>query len=144
MKKLAFFPLALLLLAAGDPSSIVKYRQASMKAMGQHMTACSLIVKGQIASRADLAAHAEAIASTSKRMVEWFPAGTGSDKIRTDARPSIWSQPAQFKAAAAKLERESAKLAALAKKNDTKGFDAQFKVVGDSCKECHDSFRAQD
>ena len=135
---------ALLFLAADTPQAIVKYRQASMKSMGAHMSAMSLVVKHQIASRADLATHAEAIHGVSRNLAELFPAGSGPDKVKSDAKPAIWQQLPEFKRAAARLERESAKLAELAKKNDAKAFDDQFKVVADACDDCHDSFRVRD
>ena len=143
MKK--FIPIAaLLFLAADSPQSIVKYRQASMKAMGAHMSAMSLVVKHQIASRADLAAHAEAVHGVSKSIAGLFPAGSGPDKVKSDAKAAIWQQLPEFKAEAQELERASAKLAELAKKGDAKAFDAQFKVVGETCNDCHQSFRVQD
>ena len=143
MKKL--IPLfALLFLAANKPESIVKYRQASMKSMGAHMSAMSLVVKHQIASRADLAAHAEAIYGVSRDLDALFPAGSGPDKVKTDAKPAVWQQLPEFKHDAEQLERESAKLAELAKKGDAKAFDEQFKVVGETCNDCHNSFRVHD
>jgi cytochrome c556 len=135
---------ALLFLAADAPDSVVKYRQATMKAMGQHMTAMSLVVKRQIASRGGLFAHAEAVHATSKEIAALFPSGSGPDKVRTDAMKDVWARAAEFRAAAAKLERESAKLADAARKNDAKTFDAQFKVVNDTCNSCHDAFRTRD
>ena len=136
--------LALLSLAADSPQAIVKYRQSSMKSMGAHMSAMSLVVKHEISSRADLAAHAEAIHALSHDLVEWFPAGSGPDKIQSDAKQAIWQQMPKFKREAQKLELESAKLAQLAKKNDAKAFEAQFKVVADTCDNCHNTFRVRD
>jgi len=144
MKKPFFFLAALLFLAADSPQSIVKYRQASMKSMGAHMSAMSLVVKHQISSRIDLAAHAEAIHGVSRNLADLFPAGSGPDKVKSDAKAAIWQQLPEFKAEAQELERASAKLAELAKKGDGKAFDAQFKVVGETCNDCHQSFRVQD
>jgi cytochrome c556 len=144
MKKILVLPLALLFLAADSPQATVKYRQASMKSMGAHMSAMSLVVKRQIASRADLAAHAEAIHGVSRGIAEMFPAGSSPDKVKSDAKPAIWQQLPELKRDAERLERESAKLAELAKKNDAKAFDDQFKVVAESCDVCHDSFRVRD
>jgi cytochrome c556 len=144
MKNILVLPLALLFLAADSPQATVKYRQASMKSMGAHMSAMSLVVKHQIASRADLAAHAEAIHGVSRGLGELFPAGSSPDKVKSDAKPAIWQQLPEFKRDAARLERESAKLAELAKKNDAKAFDDQFKVVAEACDICHDSFRVRD
>ena len=134
----------LLLLAADSPQSIVKYRQASMKSMGAHMSAMSLVVKHQISSRSGLAAHAEAIHGVSRNLADLFPAGSGPDKVKSDAKAAIWQQLPEFKQEAHELERASAKLAELAKKGDARAFDAQFKVVGETCNDCHQSFRVQD
>ena len=108
------------------------------------MSAMSLVVKHQIASRADLAAHAEAIYGVSRDLDALFPAGSGPDKVKTDAKPAVWQQLPEFKHDAEQLERESAKLAELAKKGDAKAFDEQFKVVGETCNDCHNSFRVHD
>ncbi|HJW96183.1 MAG TPA: cytochrome c [Thermoanaerobaculia bacterium] len=143
MKKL-LIAFGLLFLAADSPQAIVKYRQTSMKAMGAHMSAISLVVKHQIASRADLAVHAEAIAGLSRSVGEWFPAGTGPDKVKSGAKAEIWRQMPELKRDAARLERESAKLVELAKKKDTKAFDAQYIVVANTCDDCHDVFRVRD
>jgi cytochrome c556 len=43
-----------------------------------------------------------------------------------------------------KLERESGKLAADAKRGDVKAFDAQFETVAGACGECHQRFRQKD
>ena len=144
MKKLLIPLAALLFLAADKPESIVKYRQASMKSMGSHMSAMSLVVKHQISTRADLPAHAEAVHGVSRNLADLFPAGSGPDRVKSDAKAAIWQQLPEFRQQAQQLERESAKLAELAKKGDAKAFDAQFKVVGETCNDCHESFRVQD
>ncbi len=144
MRRILFPLLALFLAAADSPQAVVKYRQASMKAMGGHMNAMSLVVKHQISTRADLETHAEAVHGVSRTLVGLFPVGTGPDQIRTEAKAVIWQQLPEFKRSAETLERESAKLEALAKKGDASGFDQQFKVVSDTCSSCHDSFRVHD
>jgi len=144
MRRIPFLIITLLFAAADSPQAIVKYRQASMKSMGGHMSAMSLVVKHQISSRADLVAHAEAVHGVSRRLVELFPAGTGSDVVRSEAKPLIWQRMPMFKRDAENLERESAKLESLAKKGEAKAFDEQFKVVSDACSDCHDSFRVHD
>ena len=64
--------------------------------------------------------------------------------MKSDAKPAIWQQLPEFRREAEQLERESAKLAELAKKGDAKAFDQQFNVVGDTCNDCHQSFRVRD
>ncbi|MFL6246083.1 MAG: c-type cytochrome [Thermoanaerobaculia bacterium] len=122
----------------------MKYRQTVMKAMGAHMSAMSLVVKKKVTRRTQLAAHAEAIRALSGDLPALFPAGTGAAKVKTAALPAVWSQPQNFVAAARTLERESAKLAELARKGDARGFDAQFEKVGAACNACHKAFRQKE
>jgi cytochrome c556 len=130
--------------AADDPASMVKYRQSVMKSMGAHMSAMSLVVKKQVGSRAQLAAHAEAIRGMSDGLAAFFPAGTGPERVKTSALPAIWQRSAEFTAAAQALQREAAALTTAAKAADTHAFDAQFARVSDACSGCHKQFRQRD
>ena len=140
MKKLLFV-LAVFSVAADAPEAVVKYRQATMKSMGAHMSAMSVVVKGQVSNRAQLAVHAEAIHGVSAGLADLFPR---LEKVKTAAKPAIWSDPKEFHAAADGLQHESAKLAELAAKKDWKAFDVQFARVTEACDRCHDRFRVRD
>jgi Zn-dependent metalloprotease/cytochrome c556 len=140
MKKIVLV-LAVLSIAADDPVAVVKYRQATMKSMGAHVSAMSLVVKGQVSDRAQLAAHAAAIHGVSVGLVDLFPK---LERVKTAAKPEIWSEPKEFRADADALEHESAKLAELAAKKEWKAFDAQFARVVEACDRCHDGFRVRD
>lgn len=132
-------------LSAGDaPQAVVNYRQATMRALAAHMTAMSMVVKKQVTMRGGMAGQAEALHATALGMVDFFPAGTGPDRVDTDARADVWKRANEFKAAAAAFERESARLFEVAKAGNAAAFDAQFAVVGASCASCHKAFRAQD
>ena len=61
----------------------------------------------------------------------------------TKALPEIWKDPAKFKAAADKMQAEIVKLAAAAKTGNLANLKAAFGPVGDTCKACHDDFRAK-
>jgi len=141
---LATLLLAATALAAGKPADSVKYRQSVMKAMGAHMTALSMIAKGQVADRGQFTAHAEAIHALSGEIPNLFPAGSGPDKVKTSAKSDVWQRAADFKAAAAKLESESAKLVAAAKHNDAAARNTQFAATGEQCNGCHKVFRVRD
>jgi cytochrome c556 len=138
-------PVALLLATAArsadDAPSLVKYRQSVMKSIGAHMSAMSLVVKKKVTRRSDLAAHAEAIHALSGGIPALFPKGTDAAEVATAALPAVWREPEKFAAHARALERESARLAGLARKSDAAGFDAQFAKVGDTCNACHKTFR---
>ncbi|HVR41727.1 MAG TPA: cytochrome c [Thermoanaerobaculia bacterium] len=130
--------------AADDPTALVKYRQSDMKSMGAHMKAMSLVVKKQVSPRTQLAAHAEAIRGLSEGLGAFFPAGSDPSHVTTAAKPEIWSRFNEFTAAAQKLQRESAKLAELAKRGNASAFNAQYEIVSAACNECHKRFRTSD
>jgi len=136
--------LALTTAASDAPEAVVKYRQSVMKAMAAHMTAASLIVKKQAGTRARLAEHAEAIHALSDDLWSLFPAGSGAEKVKTAALPSVWQRQREFVVASAALRTESAKLAALANRGDGQALAAQFDAVAAACSSCHKTFRARD
>lgn len=74
-----------------------------------------------------------------------FPVGTSvDDGFDTEALPSIWQKPEEFKAAAQKLVDESAKLVTIAAEGNKAATGAQAMAMGGSCKGCHDQFRLDD
>jgi cytochrome c556 len=73
----------------------------------------------------------------------FFDKGTGSEAGKTAALPAIWEKWDDFKAAAAKLGTESAKLAEAAKEGNQAAVAAQFSALAKSCDGCHEIFRAK-
>jgi cytochrome c556 len=146
MKRLA---IALLLVstaatAADAPDAVVKYRQSVMRALGAHMSAMSLVVKKKVSNRSQLGAHAEAIRALATGIPDLFPAGTGPDKVKTDAKPELWQHLPDLKHDSSALELESAKLVVAARRGDAKAFDAQYERLGQACADCHNAYRLKD
>ena len=54
---------------------------------------------------------------------------------------AIWTEQAQFKAGADKIQAEAAKLNAAAKTGNLDAIKTAFGAVGQSCKACHDNYR---
>jgi cytochrome c556 len=75
---------------------------------------------------------------------KWFPAGTGPEAGKTLALADIWAKPEEFKAAMKLFSEAAPKLHAAANAGDVAAIKAAFGVVGKSCKNCHDQFRAKD
>ncbi len=129
--------------AADEPANIVKYRKAVMRAIGGHMAALSAVAKGEISFSEKTAGHAHALHEMSKDLTALFPEGTDYETVGdTDVLPEIWTQWADFEAAAQSFEDESAKLAEFAESGDAAGFSAQIAQVGiNGCSKCHDGYR---
>lgn len=129
--------------AAVNAKAVVEARQNQFKTFGKSMKAINDGLKADAPDMAAIASNAATIRGLAPRIVTWFPKGTGPETgLKMEARAEIWSDPAGFAAAARRLEPEAAKLEALARAGDVAGARAQVRLVGGSCKGCHDKFKA--
>jgi cytochrome c556 len=83
----------------------------------------------------------ETIAAAIATFPSLFP--PGSENVKDEAAPTIWSDPEGFKAAAAKLETD-AKAAAAAADQGLDAFKAAFNTVGEDCGGCHQKYRQKE
>ena len=122
------------------PEDAVKYRKAALTVMGTHFGRIGAMANGRVPFDAAAADNSAAIVQTMSALPwEGFVAGT--DKGETRALPEIWTEQAEFKKGAEKLQAETAKLSAAAKTGDLDAVKAAFGAVGQSCKACHDAYR---
>jgi cytochrome c556 len=119
----------------------IEYRQGALAVMGHHFGHIGAMVNGKLPFDAK-AAQADADLVQTLSRLPWPAFVEGSDKGDTSAKPEVWSQPDKFRAAAARLQDATAKLAAAAAKA-TKPDDlkAAFGAAAETCKSCHDDFR---
>jgi len=96
-------------------------------------------------SKAVIATNAAKLKGLAAQLPTWFPKGSGPESgYKTDAKPVVWTDAAEFSAAAGRLQTETAKLDQLAQAGDLDGVKAQARAVGGACKGCHDKFRVPD
>jgi cytochrome c556 len=131
--------------AAGEVPPVLKERHDNFEGIGDAFKA----VRGELDKDAPdftlIAAKAGDINTRAKLIETHFPAGTSvDDGFKTEALPSIWQKPEEFKAAAQKLVDESAKLVTVAGEGDKAATGAQAMAMGGACKGCHDKFRLDD
>lgn len=120
----------------------IKYRQSALTLMGNHMGRIGAVVKGEKPfNAAEVQASAAVIEFASR--LPWEAFVPGSDQGQTKAKPDIWKEPARFKQASEKMQSEVAKLSAAAKTGDLAQIKTAFGAAGQSCKACHDDFRAK-
>jgi cytochrome c556 len=122
---------------AADQGAI-DYRQAVYKSIGGHMSAIAGVLKRDVPHGADLAVHAAGVAALAPLTRHLFP--PGSDGGRTRARAAVWEDPFAF------AERREAFIAAAAAfgttdASDMEAFVDAFRMVGGTCKACHDDFK---
>ena len=129
--------------AADEPSNLVKYRKATMTAIGGHMGALGAMAKGEVSFTDEAVLHARAINDLSQNLLRLFPEGSGyeADK-KTNALPAIWERREDFEKAVKSLQDESAKMVTVAESGDAAALGQQVGALGrNGCSNCHDTFR---
>ena len=124
------------------PEDAVKYRQAALTVLGSHMGRINEQLKSSSPNIQAIQTSAGVVESMSK--LPWDAFGHGTETIgNTKARPELFKSEAQVKELAEKMQAEATKLNAVAKTGDVKAVRTQFGATGQSCKNCHDDFRAK-
>ena len=121
----------------------IRYRQSALFIMGQHFGRIGKVVKGEHPyDKQEVVKNATIAEEMSK--LPWDAFVPGSDKGKTRAKPEIWTEQTKFKSDAEKMQKEMAKLAAVATDGDLNAIKAQFGATGKACKACHDDFRKKE
>ena len=124
------------------PEDAIKYRKAAFSVMASHFSRIGAMVNGRAPFDAKAAAENAEVAALMARL-PYTAFVEGTDKGETKAKPEVWSEGDKFKAGAAKMQEEMAKLNAAAKTGNLETIKAAFGPVGQSCKSCHDNFRKE-
>jgi cytochrome c556 len=125
-----------------DSHGIIKYRQNVMKSTAGHMGAIVDILKNGLPLESHVSDHARSMLQNSRMTLSMFPKGSG--KGRTKSKQTIWENWSEFESAAKNFERESAKLAEVAKSGDMEALAKQVRATGKTCSGCHRNFRKRD
>ena len=125
------------------PDDAVKYRKAAFQVMATHFGRIGAMANGRVPFNGPAAAaNADVVAFVANLPFAGFVEGTsGTEKGAPLAK--VWTERAQFDAAAKKMQEETAKLAAAAKANNLDQLKAAFGAAAGTCKSCHDDFRNQ-
>jgi cytochrome c556 len=128
-----------------SPAEIIKARREKLKDLGEQMKAIGGQAKSGTLDRAIMTAAAKKAVAYANDLPTWFPKGTGPEAgVETHAKPEIWTQPDDFKAAAEKLPPEAEKLAEIVATGDTAAVFAQLQATGKTCQGCHKQFRVKE
>jgi cytochrome c556 len=125
------------------PADAIEYRQSTLSVLGTHFGRIGQMVQGRVPFDAKVAAeNADIVAVMAKLPWQAFGPGTetGND---TKALPAVWTESDKFKAAADNLQDKAAKLQTAAKSGDLAAIRTAFGETGQSCKACHDNYRAK-
>jgi cytochrome c556 len=132
--------LAAVLPAFADEGA-VEYRQHVMDAVGGSMQAMVAIAKQEVPHSAHLGVHAHNMAALAGIVGDVFPPGSGEGD--TEALPEIWSKPDAFKERLDAFTKAARDLDAVVASGDMSGFGQALGALGQSCKGCHDDFKAE-
>jgi cytochrome c556 len=144
-----FVPLALCaalgLAGCADSSpggKAIHARHERFEEIGKAAKAIDDQLKGGKPDLAAVQADAAKIAGLAPQVKDWFPAGSGpQDGKRTDAKAEVWTRPAEFHQAAARLVDAANALKATAQTGDSAAIAATARTLGGACKGCHDKFK---
>jgi len=128
-----------------DPQPVIEGRQSALRDIGAAFKGITDELKKTAPSLPQMRHYARQIDDLAKQQTFWFPSGTGPESdFETAAKPEIWQQPAQFKAAQAAFGEQVAKLVSVAAANDVAAIRNQWQALGKTCRDCHDKFREKD
>ncbi len=124
------------------PADIIKLRHDRLKDLGVEAKAIGGQAKSGTLDRAVMTDAAKKIAATAHEIQNWFPKGSGPESgVKTLAKPEIWTQPADFKAAADAFAPAADRLVEVVGAGDAAAIFSQLKETGKTCHECHKTFR---
>lgn len=131
--------------APPDPAKqAINYRKALFTVLASNYTPLGAVVAGRAEYKADdVAKRAERVAFISSMVGDAFP--EVSKDGDTKAKPEAWTDAAGFANAVKALTDSTSALATLVKtdKTNSAAFKAAQAKVGESCKGCHDNYRAK-
>jgi len=139
MRMLAAILATAIILPAAATAGPIEERQAIMKGNGRDTKLGGDMLKGATPFDATTANKILAnYAAAAKAFPKHFPAGSNTGD--TEAAPAIWSKPAEWNAATAKFQKDTAAAMAM-KPTNAADFGKAFGMVTANCKSCHEGFR---
>ncbi|MEE8140082.1 MAG: cytochrome c [Alphaproteobacteria bacterium] len=127
--------------AMADAQAISKKRRKLMKSQSKARKALRKAAKKGSVGAAQVAL-AEKIAAAWKQLPGMFgDKGSGSDMIKSRAKPAIWKNMGDFKKRLAKAQKATVAGVKAAKAGDAKGVGKAMKAMG--CGGCHKKYRGK-
>jgi cytochrome c556 len=121
----------------------IRARQANYKQMAAATKGIADQLRGGSPDLAAIRRGRALIANHASRIPDWFPHGTGPEaRVRTRARPEVWTDPAGFRRAAFALFAAARSLYIAARHGDAAAVRTAFPAVRRACSDCHDDYRA--
>ncbi|HEV2748641.1 MAG TPA: cytochrome c [Allosphingosinicella sp.] len=124
--------------------ALMKRRHENYEKIGDAMKGITRELKGDEPDLVRVRSGAATIAQLAPQVPSWFPAGTGPDVGKTDARAEIWQKPEDFAAKARAFREAALAFHKAARGSDLAAIRAAHTNLGKSCKGCHDLYREEE
>jgi cytochrome c556 len=126
------------------PSSDVAARVQGYRALGDaYKTASDGLRRGSPDIKA-MRSAAKTISSSARQQFGWYPASSAPQRgIKTAAKPEIWKNPTAFRAAQDKFAAKAVAFEKAVATGDVAAMRSASRLLGASCKGCHDDFRVE-
>lgn len=128
---------------AAAAQQLMKERHDNYEKIGDAMKVITRELKGNSPNLQAVREGATVIATLAPQVPGWFPAGTGPEAGRTEAKAEIWQRPDDFQAKARAFEQASNAFRSAAQGNDVQAMRDAHARLGQSCKACHDLYREE-
>jgi cytochrome c556 len=123
------------------PEKAIKARQAAYFLMGQQMARINATIKGDMPfDKQELQLNAHSLELLSRLVVDNYPAGSDQG---SKAKPEVWKDAARFRHLAEAMTLETGGLKNAISNGDLPLLKAAYGKVSQSCKACHDNFKAR-
>jgi len=124
----------------GQKNPEVRYRHWVMESMSNDFAAMAMLFKNEVSRPGDMAVLARSLAESASLIAGLFPEGSEG----ASALPLIWEEPERVQAASRDSAETAAALAEAAASGERAAIAKAFKAAGDSCKGCHERYKAED
>lgn len=132
-------------ISAADAEAILKVRHDNFEEMGDAFKPIGDTLKSGAPDMALILTNAQVIAANLQNIPDHFPAGTArEDGYDTEALAVIWEKPDEFSALTDKAIAAGAALVTAAQGGELSAVQSAVGALGNTCKDCHDTFRADD
>ena len=118
-------------------------RHENYEKIGDAMKLVTRELKGDSPDLQQVREGATVIATMAPQVPSWFPAGTGPDVGKTEAKAEIWQRPDDFRAKARDFDQAAKAFQAVTQGTDVAAIRAAHANLGKTCKACHDLYREE-
>lgn len=131
--------------AGASVADVINDRQQAFKKVGTAFKVIHYEVSNSSPDAAKIAAAVAEIKASTDRIASWFPSGSGPESgLKTHAKADIWTDASGFAATCAAFTRQVEKSARqLGDPRERAAWKDSSAALGQSCKDCHDTYRVK-